>query len=75
MSWTSEGGGSAGEGQGTNPPPGRTGDLNTELEETESEWGHLPPRMREMLEQAQNGFMSGLYRRLTEEYYKRLAED
>jgi hypothetical protein len=28
-----------------------------------------------MLEQAQNGYISGLYRKLTEEYYKRLAEE
>jgi hypothetical protein len=62
-------------GQATDLPPGQTGDLNTVLEETESEWGHLPPRYREMLEQGQNGAHSALYRKLTEEYYKRLAEE
>ncbi len=62
-------------GEGADAPPGREGDINTMLEETESEWGHLPARLREMLEQAQNGYISGLYRKLTEEYYKRLAEE
>ena len=62
-------------GQATDPPGGAQGDINTLLEETESEWGHLPARLRDMLEQAQNGYISGLYRKLTEEYYKRLAEE
>ncbi len=63
------------DGQATEPPGGREGDLNQMIEETESEWGHLPPRIREQLEQGQNGHRSPLYRRLTDEYYKRLAEE
>lgn len=63
------------DGQGTEPPPGQEGDINTIIQETGSEWGHLPERLREMLEQAQKSHISGLYRTLTEQYYKRLAEE
>ncbi len=63
------------EGQAVEPPPGQEGDINTIIEETGSEWGHLPERLREMLEQAQNSHISALYRKLTEQYYKRLAEE
>ncbi len=62
-------------GQAVDPPPGQEGDINTIIEETGSEWGHLPERLRDMLEQAQNSHISGLYRKLTEQYYKRLAEE
>ena len=62
-------------GQATDPPPGQEGDINTIIQETGSEWGHLPARLRDMLEQAQNSHISGLYRKLTEQYYKRLAEE
>lgn len=67
-------GGSEG-GHAVDPPPGQEGDINTIIEETGTEWGHLPERLREMLEQAQNSHISGLYRKLTEQYYKRLAEE
>ena len=63
------------EGQAVEPPPGQEGDINTIIEETGSEWGHLPERLREMLDQAQNSHISALYRTLTEQYYKRLAEE
>ncbi len=56
-------------------PPGREGDINTIIEETDTEWGHLPERLREMLEQGRSSYISRLYRQLTEEYYKRLAEE
>jgi hypothetical protein len=62
-------------GQASDPPAGREGDINTVLEETGTEWGHLPARVREMLKQGRADFYSGLYRKLTEEYYKRLAEE
>ena len=63
------------DGQAIDLPAGRDGDINTLIDETESEWGHLPARLREMFEQGQNGYISRLYRKLTEEYYKRLAEE
>ncbi len=57
------------------PPPRQDGDINRVLDETGSEWGHLPGRVRDMLLQGRNDRFSGLYRRLTEEYYRRLAEE
>lgn len=57
------------------PPPRQDGDINRVLDETRSEWGHLPRRVRDMLLQGRNDRFSGLYRRLTEEYYRRLAEE
>lgn len=57
------------------PPPRQDGDINRVLDETRSEWGHLPRRIRDMLLQGRNDRFSGLYRRLTEEYYRRLAEE
>lgn len=62
-------------GGATDLPPGREGDINTIIEETDTEWGHLPERLREMLEQGRSSYISRLYRQLTEEYYKRLAEE
>jgi hypothetical protein len=61
--------------QATDAPPGRQGDINTLLEETGSEWGHLPARVREMLKQGRGDYKSPLYRELTDEYYRRLAEE
>lgn len=61
--------------QATDAPPRRDGDINTILEEAGSEWGHLPARLREQLLQGMNDYKSPLYRRLTEEYYRRLAEE
>jgi hypothetical protein len=68
-------GGPAQDSQATDAPPGREGDINTVLEETGTEWGHLPARVRQMLKQGRGDYKSPLYRRLTEEYYKRLAEE
>ncbi len=69
------GGGTQGGGQAINPPPGQAGDINTIIEETDTEWGHLPDRLRDMLQQARDSYKSRMYRTLTEEYYKRLAEE
>ncbi|MHC5001735.1 MAG: hypothetical protein ACYTJ0_01290 [Planctomycetota bacterium] len=57
------------------PPARQEGDINTVLEETRSEWGNLPPRLRKELLQGRDDRYSRLYQRLTEEYYRRLAED
>ena len=62
-------------GQANDPPPRREGELNPAIEQTESEWGTLPQRLREMLKQGSHGYTSGLYQELTNEYYKRLAEE
>jgi hypothetical protein len=57
------------------PPESQQGDINTVLEETRSEWGNLPQRIRDMLVQGRKEKFSTLYERLTNEYYKRLAEE
>jgi hypothetical protein len=57
------------------PPPREDGSINTVLEETRQEWGNLPVRVRDMLLQGRQEKFSSLYRRLTEEYYRRLAEE
>jgi len=57
------------------PPPPQDASLNIVLDETRREWGSLPERIRDMMLQGQSGFKSSLYRTLTEEYYKRLAEE
>ena len=63
------------ESRATDPPPRRDGDINKIIDENRSEWGRLPPRVREALLQGRNGVMSSLYRDLTEAYYTRLAEE
>jgi hypothetical protein len=45
------------------------------LSEKLSEWGNLPPRLRDQLLQGSEDRFSGLYRQLTERYYQRLAEE
>ncbi len=57
------------------PPPRQEGDIQTILQEAGVEWGRLPQRIRQELQQGRNDKFSSMYRRLTEEYYKRLAEE
>ena len=57
------------------PPPRQEGDIQTILQEAGVEWGNLPERLRQELQQGRNDKFSSMYRRLTEEYYKRLAEE
>ncbi|MHC4947509.1 MAG: hypothetical protein ACYTG1_04515 [Planctomycetota bacterium] len=65
----------AGDSQEGDPPPRQEGDLNTMLEESQTEWGGLPERIRQMMEQGRREKYSQIYRRLTAEYYRRLAEE
>lgn len=44
------------------------------LNERLSEWGNLPPRVRDQVMQGMEDSFSQLYRQLTEQYYERLAE-
>lgn len=65
-------------GDGNNPADGPTlkaGKLNAELESARAAWGSLPARVREMLLQGSADRFSARHRALTEEYYKRLAEE
>lgn len=45
------------------------------LRQTRVEWGNLPPRLRDELLQGVNERSSALYRRLTDAYFRRLAEE
>lgn len=56
-------------------PPLQEGDINTVLEETRTEWGSLPQRVREMLLQGRQERFSSLYEQMTRAYYRRLAEE
>ena len=67
--------GDASNTQEGDPPPMQQGDLDTVLEEGRTEWGNLPQRERDMLLQGRREKFSSLYRRLTREYYRRLAEE
>lgn len=49
--------------------------LEQALESAGAEWGDLPERVRDMIRQGLRERPSSLYLRLTEEYYRRLAED
>lgn len=57
------------------PPAPQDANANAPLEESRAEWGNLPQRVRDMLMQGRKDSYSPLYKRLTEEYYKRLAEE
>ena len=56
-------------------PPMREGETNTVLEESRTEWGALPQRVRDALNQGRRDKYSSLYEQLTQEYYRRLAEE
>jgi len=59
-------------------PPEATDDsakADGSLEEGRSEWGRLPPRIREILSQSRRDRVSALYQQATEAYYRRLAEE
>lgn len=61
---------------GESMPPGRQGEqLNQNLDLSVAEWGNLPERLRQSLIQGQSDYFSDLYRRWTESYYRRLAEE
>jgi hypothetical protein len=64
-----------GEGAEQDPPPRQEGPVNAVLEESRSEWGNLPQRVRDMLMQGRREKFSSLYEQMTREYYKRLAEE
>ncbi len=66
----------SGENAGEEPP--EKVDPNAEqaaLDETQSEWGALPERVRDLIRQGSRDRVASLYQRLTQEYYRRMAED
>ncbi len=65
-----------GENTEENTPPSRQdGPLRPEIESARAAWGALPERVRESLMQGLSDRYSSLYERLTETYYRRLAEE
>jgi len=57
------------------PPGGQAEELNQNLDLSVAEWGNLPERLRQSLIQGQSDYFSDMYRRWTESYYRRLAEE
>ncbi len=53
----------------------KSGALRESLEAARASWGALPARVREALLQGSGDKYSSLYEALTEEYYRRLAEE
>lgn len=67
---------SSGDNKGEAEAPGRQdGALGPERAADLASWGNLPARFRDALVQGAGGRFSATYRKLTEEYYRRLAED
>ncbi len=63
---------------GGSTPPSRAGGADSAtgpMRESRTEWGNLPPRLRDQLQQGLDEHFSAIYRALTEQYYRRLAED
>ena len=60
-------------GETSGTPPAH--DAGGELHGRGEEWGQLPPRVREELEQGLKETYSSVYRGLTEAYYRQLAEE
>lgn len=67
--------GAASEGSNAEPPSFEQAELGRLLEEGRVEWGALPERVRELVRQGSRDRVSSIYRRLTEQYYRRLAEE
>ncbi|MDZ4755554.1 MAG: hypothetical protein SGJ11_13790 [Phycisphaerae bacterium] len=62
-------------GVGDGPSPVDPDDEQTLLDESQSEWGMLPARVRDVIRQGSRERIAAMYQRLTEEYYRRMAED
>ncbi|MHC4832433.1 MAG: hypothetical protein ACYTFH_00800 [Planctomycetota bacterium] len=65
----------SGESGEASPPAFEQAELGGILEEGRVEWGRLPERVRELVRQGRRDRISSIYRRLTEQYYRRLAEE
>lgn len=66
----------AGDSGANEPPPSQDPTTqDAQFDEGRAEWGRLPPRVREAVRQGFRDPMSSAYRRLTQEYYRRLAEE
>ena len=73
---TSEQGGRGGDGNNPGEMPEQVDPIEGgALSEADAEWGNLPPRTRDMVQQGVREKMSSVYRRWTEAYYRRIAEE
>lgn len=65
-----------GDANAQEPPPTVDPSMNdAQFDEARAEWGRLPPRVRDAVRQGLRDPMSSAYRRLTQDYYRRLAEE
>ncbi len=55
--------------------PGQAAQPGTGLTGAAANWGNLPQHVRDALTEGKSDRFSSMYRAMTEEYYKRLAED
>lgn len=62
-------------GDAVEPPGLEEGEVDEVIHEGRVEWGNLPPRLRDLVQQGRRDRASSLYLRLTEEYYRRMAEE
>jgi len=65
----------SGEPQEQTPPGGQDAQLREALDAARAAWGSLPERVRDALVEGTNETFSSIYKRMTERYYKRLAEE
>ncbi len=56
-------------------PAMQEAELKAALAAAGATWGNLPPHLRDALRQGKSDQFSSLYQQLTEQYYKRLAEE
>lgn len=63
-----------GEPQDGQPPTRQNGALNS-VQMNAAAWGSLPERLREALVQGSSDRFSSIYQTMTEQYYRRLAEE
>ena len=65
-----------GDATSNEPPEQADPTMNgAQFDEARAEWGRLPPRVREAVRQGLRDPMSAAYRQLTQDYYRRLAEE
>ncbi len=67
--------GGNGQRAGDGPEPVDPNEQQAMLDESQAEWGMLPARVRDLIRQGSRDRIAALYQRLTEEYYRRMAED
>lgn len=56
-------------------PAKQEAELRAAMAAAGATWGNLPPHLRDALRQGKSDQFSSLYKQLTEQYYKRLAEE